>query len=495
MALLLLAGAASAAAERTGQLDEAADTYDAVRVVRRALGHHAGVQIAQLQYAAALAKSVEHRAALRPALTVDARPYWLETWIPDASVLPELQDPSDLMQQSRWMMEMMEHLLGGLPERLAEGHGYTVELTGRVSLWKSPLQRALETVAAAEERQADAELEAAVGRAIVQSLEAYYGVLRAEAALHLAELALEEATLRAEEIAARRLEGTATAVDELQVEAERLQAEARVIQARGEAAASRMGLNQALGFPADTRLNVVEMDIPAAWPALEEALQLAARRADVQRAHDDLEKARAAAVIAREQAAMGVRLFGQYRWPDAELSAGVDRQGYLGGTVTHNRVYLEDEAQPGEAESWTVGIEVSWPIFDGGQRRAQVRQAELQAEQAALAARQIEQTAATEVTAAHARLEAAAQALDGARRAVAAAQEALRVATELAAAGAATERDVVRARLAVGQAELGRLEATYTFTLAQAAYLQSAGVLLSHWLSLAGLDHLLVQWP
>src|SRR5690554_2737780 len=135
MALLLLAGAASAAAERTGQLDEAADTYDAVRVVRRALGHHAGVQIAQLQYAAALAKSVEHRAALRPALTVDARPYWLETWIPDASVLPELQDPSDLMQQSRWMMEMMEHLLGGLPERMAEGHGYTVELTGRVSLW------------------------------------------------------------------------------------------------------------------------------------------------------------------------------------------------------------------------------------------------------------------------------------------------------------------------------------------------------------------------
>ena len=198
MALLLLAGAASAAAERTGQLDEAADTYDAVRVVRRALGHHAGVESA-LQYAAALAKSVEHRAALRPALTVDARPYWLETWIPDAR-FPELQDPSDPMQQSRWMMEMMEHLLGGLPERLAEGHGYTVELTGRVSLWKSPLQRALETVAAAEERQADAELEAAVGRAIVQSLEAYYGVLRAEAALHLAELALEEATLRAEEI-------------------------------------------------------------------------------------------------------------------------------------------------------------------------------------------------------------------------------------------------------------------------------------------------------
>ena len=279
------------------------------------------------------------------------------------------------------------------------------------------------------------------------------------------------------------------------MEAERLQAEARVIQARGEAAASRMGLNQALGFPADTRLNVVEMDIPAAWPALEEALQLAARRADVQRAHDDLKKARAAAVIAREQAAMGVRLFGQYRWPDAELSAGVDRQGYLGGTVTHNRVYLEDEAQPGEAESWTVGIEVSWPIFDGGQRRAQVRQAELQAEQAALAAREIEQTAGH---GGDRRSRPAGGGGAGAGR---------RPACRGGRAGSFACGD--RARRRRGRHRAGRSARPpgrgpsgagpaggHVHVYAGSGRgLQSAGVLLSHWLSLAGLDHLLVQWP
>ncbi|MFS8524753.1 MAG: hypothetical protein FWJ83_07795, partial [Limnochordales bacterium] len=57
-----------------------------------------------------------------------------------------------------------------------------------------------------------------------------------------------------------------------------------------------------------------------------------------------------------------------------------------------------------------------------------------------------------------------------------------------------TRRDVLQARMGLAQAEMGRLEATYAFTLAQAAYLQSAGVVLSHWLTLAGLDYLLDEW-
>lgn len=482
--------------------------YDALKVVQRALHHHAGVRIAQLQYAAAQARGVESRAALRPALSVDVRPYWLSGVGPDLEPLEELLadfDWEDLgnadrreeaLDELRRRWELAQELIdSGLPEVWHDGRGYSVVLSGRVPLWRSPLQQALETIASVDDMQADADLEAAVGMAVVQSLEAYYGVLRAEAALRLAELALDEVRLRADEIAARLAAGTATRVDELQVEAELHQAEARVIQARGEAAAARLGLNQMLGFPPETRLHVVEMDIPAAWPELDEAIELSARRADVQRAQNDLEKAKAAATIAREQAALGVRVFGQYRWSDGELAIGVDRQGYLGGSVTHDRLFIGGEQQEGEAESWTAGVEVSWPIFDGHQRRAQVAHAELQVEQAALGAEQLYRTAVTEVTAAYARLEAAEQALDGARRGVAAAEEAVRVAEELATAGAATERDVLRARMGLAQAEMGRLEATYAFTLAQAAYLQAAGVLLPHWLALVGLDQIPFQLP
>lgn len=525
IAVLLIAGApapasgivAAAASTRTPSgivevtwLDDTADTavpYDAVRVVQRALQYHAGVRIAQLQYAAAQARGVESRAALRPVLSVDVRPYWLETHVPDIGAVEAIFDEFDWAaltdpdtfedaaeELSRRWERAQKLLTDGLPEKRTQGRGHTVTLSGRVPLWRSPLQRALETLAEADDVQADADLEAAVGMAVVQSLEAYYGVLRAEAALRVTELALQEVRLRAEEVASRRATGTATLVDELQVQAELHQAEARVLQARGEAEAARLGLNQMLGFPADTRLHVVEMDIPAAWPELDEALELSARRADVQRAQNDLEKAKAAAVIAREQAAVGVRLFGQYRWDEGELAIGVDRQGYLGGSVTHQRLYIGDEQQPGETESWTAGVEVSVPLFDGHERRAQVAQAELQVEQAALGAEQVYKTAVTEVTAAYARLQAAEQALDGARRGVAAAAEAVRVARELAAAGAATEGDVLRAETGLAQAEMGRLEATYAFTLAQAGYLQAAGVLLPHWLALAGLDQIPVDW-
>lgn len=491
----------------TAWLEDLAVPYDAVRVVQRAVHRHMGVQIAQLQYAAAQARAVESRAALRPALTVDVRPYWLEAYEVDYGALSGLLpavDIEDIADQKQWeelrarlekAFEQARHYLdNGLPRRWYEGRAYTVTLTGRLPLWRSPLQRALDTIASADQRQAAADLEAAVGAAVVQSLEAYYGVLRAEAALRIARLALEEVELRAGEIASRRAAGTATRLDELQVEAERHQAEARVLQARGEVQAARMALNQMLGYPLDAHLNVVETDIPAAWPELDEAIALSARRADVLRALNDLEKARAGAVIAREQASVGLRLFGQYQWPETELQLGVDRHGYLGGTVTYTRLEMDSPLQQDQGERWTVGVEVSWPVFDGHQRRAQAAQAELQARQAELAAEQLQKMAVTEVTAAYARLQAAAEALDGARRGVAAAQEALAVAQELHAAGAATRRDVLQARMGLAQAEMGRLEATYAFTLAQAAYLQSAGVVLSHWLTLAGLDYLLDEW-
>lgn len=487
----------------TAWLEDLAVPYDAVRVVQRAVHRHMGVQIAQLQYAAAQARAVESRAALRPALTVDVRPYWLEAYEVDYGALSGLLpavDIEDIKWDELWArlekaLEQARHYLdNGLPRRWYEGRAYTVTLTGRLPLWRSPLQRALDTIASADQRQAAADLEAAVGAAVVQSLEAYYGVLRAEAALRIARLALEEVELRAGEIASRRAAGTATRLDELQVEAERHQAEARVLQARGEVQAARMALNQMLGYPLDAHLNVVETDIPAAWPELDEAIALSARRADVLRALNDLEKARAGAVIAREQASVGLRLFGQYQWPETELQLGVDRHGYLGGTVTYTRLEMDSPLQQDQGERWTVGVEVSWPVFDGHQRRAQAAQAELQARQAELAAEQLQKMAVTEVTAAYARLQAAAEALDGARRGVAAAQEALAVAQELHAAGAATRRDVLQARMGLAQAEMGRLEATYAFTLAQAAYLQSAGVVLSHWLTLAGLDYLLDEW-
>ncbi|MBO8140696.1 MAG: TolC family protein [Firmicutes bacterium] len=485
------------------------EQYGAVDVVRQALIHHLGVRAARIQLALGQARAVEQRASLAPSLSVSGSPYvfgqeqapalgddlagYLEPVLRACAVAGSVFDKA--------LCDSLAGLAAGSGAGGQEvaGQGYQVTLSARASLWKSRLQKALASLADSEEAQAWDEFENALGTAIVQSLEAYYGILRAEAALRVAQAALAEAEALERHTQARVREGTATEADRLQAEAQRYGALADVLRADGEVRAARMALNQSLGLPLDTHLNVVETDIPAVWPDLQAALENVAERGDVRRARRDLERAQAAADLAREQAKPGVQLVGRYRWVDAELTLSVDRHGYIGGSVMTARQFVDGMAVGGESPSWMAGLEVTWPILDGGQRDAQLAQAKLQVEAAALQLEQREAAAQADVIAAYARLEAARESLQAALRGVEAAREGLAVAEALREAGMATEVDVLRATTALAKAEQARLEASYGFTLAQAAYLQAADVLVEEWLELAGFDagELLtgVPWP
>lgn len=450
------------------------ELYDLARAVERALTHNLGVRVAELQQASAGEQFIQQQAPLRPSLTVNVRPNWFET--------PE--SPQELMSGTP------------MSPMLVEGWGYDVGLTGSVSLWRSPLQMAVSDAASLQLQHANADVEAAAEGAIMQSIDAYFGVLRAEKASHIAELALQETEVRVEETRAKVAAGTATRVDLLQIDAERYGAEAEVMQARGEVTVARMTLNSVLGLD----LNVpLYLDPPAkdalprmhedgalravgAVPTINEALTLATERGDVRRARTDWEMAGAGATIAEEQAKPGVQLFGTRKWPDVELTIGIDRHGYLGGSVTQSETYMGTHRVDGDPASWAAGIELSWPLVDGGQRQAKVEEARLHARQAELYYEHVRQTAQTEVLAAHTRLKAAEQALIGAGQGIEAATEAVHVARSLTAAGAATEAAVVRAQLALARAEQGYFDALYGATMARTSYMQAAGVLVDYWL-------------
>src|SRR5690606_41138217 len=130
-----------------------------------------------------------------PALTVDVRAYWLEAYEVDYGALSGLLpavDIEDIRDPKQWdelrarlekAFEQARHYLdNGLPRRWYEGRAYTVTLTGRLPLWRAPLQRPLDTIASADQPQAAADLDAGVGRAAGQRLEAHCGVQRARAA-------------------------------------------------------------------------------------------------------------------------------------------------------------------------------------------------------------------------------------------------------------------------------------------------------------------------
>ncbi len=126
-------------------------------------------------------------------------------------------------------------------------------------------------------------------------------------------------------------------------------------------------------------------------------------------------------------------------------------------------------------ESWDAGVNVSWPLFDGGKAKAEVAEASagVRALQARLA--EFDSLVALEIRQRLSELESSRAALDAADAAVTASTEARRVVGERFAAGVATSTDVVDAQVAILQAQLDRTQAIAAARLAEARLNRAIG--------------------
>lgn len=126
-------------------------------------------------------------------------------------------------------------------------------------------------------------------------------------------------------------------------------------------------------------------------------------------------------------------------------------------------------------ESWDAGVNVSWPLFDGGRVRAET--AEASATTRAVRARlsEFDSVVALEIRQRLSELESSRAAYDAALFTVQAAAEARRVIGERFAAGVATSTDVVDAQVTVLQAELDRTQAVAAARLAEARLQRAIG--------------------
>jgi outer membrane protein TolC len=125
--------------------------------------------------------------------------------------------------------------------------------------------------------------------------------------------------------------------------------------------------------------------------------------------------------------------------------------------------------------SWDVGVNVGWPLFDGGRNRAEV--AETSAATRAMRARLDEFDAMLNVDVRRAitELSSSIAAIDTAEQGIRAASEARRVASERFLAGVATSADVLDAQVALLQAELDRTQALAAGRLAEARVARAVG--------------------
>lgn len=125
--------------------------------------------------------------------------------------------------------------------------------------------------------------------------------------------------------------------------------------------------------------------------------------------------------------------------------------------------------------SWDAGVNVSWPIFDGGRAKSEVAEAAagVRTVQARLA--EFDSIVALEIRQRLSELESGRAALDAADIGVRAATDARRVIGDRFSAGVATSTDVVDAQMAILQAQLDRTQAIASARLAEARLNRALG--------------------
>lgn len=162
-----------------------------------------------------------------------------------------------------------------------------------------------------------------------------------------------------------------------------------------------------------------------------------------------------------------------------ESAVTVARSGYLprlslvGGY--EGRKLATSNAFDDTRDGWTAGVEGSWAIFDGARTRGQVAQARARLNQARLSVSEQLLDLEVEVRRALSSLQEAGELAEAAEKVVEQAAEALRLADVRFRNGAATQLDVLQARVALTEARLNKLEANYRHTVALATVRRAIG--------------------
>jgi len=208
--------------------------------------------------------------------------------------------------------------------------------------------------------------------------------------------------------------------------------------------------------PGSRILPAAELELPTVDASVEALIAQARQRRAERQAFEE----RVSAAQARQRAA------GAGRRPTVAVGGGVDY------ARPNPRIFPR---LPEWNSSWDAGVNVSWPLFDGGKAKAEVAEtaAGVRVVQARLA--EFDSVVALEIRQRMSELESSRASLDAADVGVQAATEARRVVGERFAAGVATSMDVVDAQVAILQAGLDRTRAIASARLAEARLNRALG--------------------
>lgn len=316
---------------------------------------------------------------------------------------------------------------------------------------------------------------------IVEIQRAYLGALLSERLVQLQETNLQFAASRLTQVQQFQQAGRAAQYDVLRAKVERANIEPLAIQARNDRDLAHLELKRLLNIPVDRPLALTTTIDPAAAQTLVAAyLDTAALpdRPALRSAELVARSRRLAITAARAEFMPTITAFfqtGFQAFPPAGVGFPAQR-GFLdaascpagspAGRICQNGGWFEDRS---------MGVQFSWPLFDGLRAKSAIELARAQTRIAELELRQEREQVSVEVALARAELRRAKSVFDARKETSSEANEAFRLASLRFNRGLSTQLEVSDAQLALLTAEGGEARAVYDLYLATAELARALG--------------------
>lgn len=477
VAILLVALPVAAAAQ---EVETRADTValSLGAALDRALERSEEVRIARAQVEQADAEVSAARSQLLP--QVNTQILYTRTLrsvfqgagfeVPD-SLQFDPDSTASIMQRIRYLEQNVPNAafgaLGGLFSDLPFGreHTWNAAATVQQPLFSVGIFSGLQLAASAEDA-AQAMYEESVGDVSLQVAQAYLDAALAEETAGIVAASVELAQAHLAQVQLQLDAGTASELDVLRADVELANLQPQLAQARNARDLAASNLKRLVNLPAESEVTLTTTlaagagELPAvgaaALPALAEASPLLARRASVRAARAQVE-------IREEQEDIARSAF----LPTLQLQGNFSRQAFPSGMFPSGGDWQDD---------WNVGLALSWPLFQGFRRKAELDAAQAQVRQAELQEAQLHEGVRLEYDRALRELERARLQTEAAGRTVSQAQRVYELTELRFGQGVATQLDVSDARLALQQARLNEVTAYHDYYLALATAQRALGL-------------------
>ena len=278
----------------------------------------------------------------------------------------------------------------------------------------------------------------------------FYGVALQQARLDVLVQSHEAASHNLEMVEKQFQQGLVSEFELLRARVEKSNLEPQILQAESDLRLANKRLKSFLGLDLDEEIELIEDPVNADLDRLPTLPALTGRalqeRPEMRQAEFNKEMRRKAIRIARAD-----------YWPSLSAVAAWDWSAQSDDMTLSENV----------SRSWTAGLRLTIPIFQGGRTRGAVSQAIAEHNQALLERQQIEDDIRLQVEEAYDRLLQAKQALDVQSNTIAQAEEGFRIANLRYESGIGTLLEVLSAQAALTQAREILAEATFAYRAAR----------------------------